>query len=430
MLQAIFIEKNKEKVIEGLKKGYLLEIEGMLSIIKKILYLLDDKRIIQLKRDIFFFSFNKISKQISKLIQLGKKEKAIDLYDKFYNIKKILIYRKILLSSVSKELLKNLLRIPNIPHEYVKKGSSSKENEIIYKHGKINLSAIKKLSHWGLSKKIELIDCELGTKISGSGFTVFKGKVARLHRAMIEYFLEYNLQGGYVEYAVPFLVRPVAALSTGQLPDKEKQMYYLSQENLYLIPTGEIPLMNCYREKILKESQLPIKMTTYTPCFRREAGSYGANVRGLNRLHQFDKVEIIQITTQEFSYIALQEMVQHVKNILISLKMPFRLLRLCGGDMGLTSAITYDFEVYSYARDQWLEVSSISNCIDFQSNRLKLRYKKNNRGKTQICHSLNGSSIAIQRVLSLLLENYQTDKSIEIPETLIPYTRFKEILFS
>ena len=276
---------------------------------------------------------------------------------------------------------------------------------------------------------MDLINYELGTKISGSGFSVYKGKLARLHRAMIEYFLKYNLQEGYIEYSVPYLVKPVAAIATGQLPDKEAQMYYLPQDNLYLIPTGELPLMNCYREIILKESQLPIKMTTYTPCFRREAGSYGVNVRGLNRLHQFDKVEIIQITAPEFAYYALQEMVQHVKNILISLKLPFRLLRLCGGDMGFTSAITYDFEVYSYAQNQWIEVSSISNCTYFQSNRLKLRYKKTNRGKTQICHSLNGSSIAIQRVLAVLLENYQTDKSIEIPETLTPYTGFKEILF-
>lgn len=430
MLQALFIEKNKEKVIEGLKKRYYLEIEGMLSIIKKILYLLDDKRSIQLKRDAFFFSFNKISRQINKLIQIGKKEKAIALYDKFYNIKKDLIYRKTILSAVSKELLKNLLRIPNIPHEYIKRGYSSTNNEIIYKHGKINLSTIKKLSHWELFKKMELINCELGAKISGSGFTIYKGKVARLHRAMIEYFLEYNFQGGYIEYAVPFLVKPVALIATGQLPDKERQMYYLSQENLYLISTGEIPLMNCYHDLILKENQFPIKMTTYTPCFRREAGSYGANVKGLNRLHQFDKVEIIQITTPEFSNSSLQEMVQHVKNILTSLKLPFRLLRLCGGDTGFTSAITYDFEIYSYAQNQWLEVSSISNCTDYQSNRLKLRYKKNNREKTQNCHSLNGSSIAIQRVLAVLLENYQTSKSIEIPETLIPYTGFKEILFS
>lgn len=278
---------------------------------------------------------------------------------------------------------------------------------------------------------MDLINCELGAKISGYGFSIYKGKVSRLHRAMIEFFLEKNLQGGYIEYSVPFLVKPISVISTGQLPDKEKQMYYLYQDNLYLIPTGEIPLMNCYREKILNENQLPIKLTTYSPCFRREAGSYGVYVRGLNRLHQFDKVEIIQITTPEFSDYALQEMVQHVKNILFSLKLPFRLLRLCGGDLGFTSAITYDFEVYSYAQNQWLEVSSISNCTDFQTNRLKLRYNKgNNKLKTQICHSLNGSSIAIQRILAVLLENYQTDKSIEIPEILIPYTGFKEILFS
>lgn len=428
MLQAFFIKENKEKVIEGLKKRYSLEIEVILSIIKKILYLLDDKKKIQLKLDGFFFSFKNISLQISKLIQIGKKEKAISLYVKFYNIKKDISYRNTILSSVSKELLQNLLRIPNIPHEYVKKGHSAKENEIIYKHGKINFYKNKKLPHWELFKKMELINCELGAKISGSGFTVYSGKVARLQRAMIEYFLEYNIQGGYIEYAVPLLVKDFSAIATGQLPDKDGQMYYIYQDDLYLIPTGEIPLMNCYREKILKENQFPIKMTTYTPCFRREAGSYGFNVRGLNRLHQFDKVEIIQITTPEFSYDALQEMVQHVKILLISLKLPFRLLRLCGGDMGFTSAITYDFEVYSYAQNKWLEVSSISNCTDFQSNRLKLRYK--NKGKTYLCHSLNGSSIAIQRVLAVLLENYQTDKSIEIPSTLIPYTGFKEIIFT
>ena len=361
-------------------------------------------------------------------LQIGKKEKAIDLYEKYYTIKKYITYRNSILSSVSKELLQNLLRIPNIPHEFVKKGNSSRDNEIIYKYGKIHLA--KQIAHWDLCQKMELINCELGAKISGSGFSIYKGKVARLHRAMIEYFLEFNLQRGYIEYSVPFLVKPFSAKATGQLPDKENQMYYLSQSNLYLIPTGEIPLMNCYREIILKESQLPIKITTYTPCFRREAGSYGTNVRGLNRLHQFDKVEIIQITTPEFSYYALQEIVQHVKKLLISLKLPFRLLRLCGGDMGFTSAITYDFEVYSNAQNQWLEVSSISNCTDFQANRLKLRYKKTNREKTHICHSLNGSSIAIQRVLAVLLENNQTDKSIEIPETLIPYTGFKEIIFS
>lgn len=428
MLQAIFIEKNKEKVIEGLKKRYILEIEGILSIIKKILSLLDDKRRIQLKRDVFFFSFKKISLQISKLIQIGKKEKATYLYGKSNNIKKNITYRNTILSSVKKGLLQNLLKIPNIPHEYVKIGYSSKDNDIIYNHGKINLS--KKFTHWGLFKKIDLIDCELGAKISGSGFSIYKGKVARLHRAMIEYCIEFNLQRGYIEYAVPFLVKPISVINTGQLPDKEGQMYHLHKDNLYLIPTGEIPLMNCYSEIILKESQLPIKITTYTPCFRREAGSYGAIVRGLNRLHQFDKVEIIQITTPDFSNYALQEMVQHVKNLLISLKLPFRLLRLCGLDIGFTSTITYDFEVYSYAQNQWLEVSSISNCTDYQSNRLKLRYKKNNRRKTQICHSLNGSSIAIQRVLAVILENNQTDKYINIPETLIPYTGFKEIIFS
>lgn len=411
MLQALFIEENKEKVIEGFKKRYSLEIEVILSLIKKILDLLDDKRRIQSKLDAFLL--------------VKEKRKAIDLY---FNIKKSFYYRNTILSSVSKELLQNLLRIPNIPHEYVKIGYSSIYNEPISKFGIINVS--KKYRHWDFFKKMELINYELGAKISGAGFSIYKGKVSKLHRAMIEYFLEYNLQKGYIEYSVPFLVKPFSAIATGQLPDKEGQMYYLSHDNLYLIPTGEIPLINCFREIILKESQLPIKITTFTPCFRREAGSYGACVRGLYRLHQFDKIEIIQITNTEDSMYALNEMVQHVQKLLISLKLPFRLLRLCGEDMGFTSAITYDFEVYSYAQKKWLEVSSISNCRDFQSNRLKLRYKKNNIGKTHICHTLNGSSIAIQRVLAVLLENYQKYSEIEIPEILIPYTGFKKILFS
>lgn len=410
MLQAFFIEENKEKVIEGVKKRYYLEIEVILSLIKNILSLLYDKRRIQSKLDALIFK---------------KKEKAIDLY---YNINISIFYRKTILTSVSKELTQKLLRIPNIPHGYVKIGYSSIDNDIIYQHGKFHLS--KKYRHWDLSKKTELINCELGAKISGAGFSIYKGKVSRLQRAMIEYFLEYNLQKGYLEYTVPFLVKPFSALATGQLPDKDGQMFYIYKDNLYLIPSGEIPLMNCYSEIILKESKLPIKITTYTPCFRREAGSYGTNVRGLNRLHQFDKVEIIQITTTELSTYALQEMVQHVKKLLISLKLPFRLIRLCGGDMGFTSAMTYDFEIYSYAQNKWLEVSSISNCRDFQANRLKLRYKKPNIGKAHICHTLNGSSIAIQRILVVLLENFQKDRSIDIPEILIPYTGFKEIIFS
>lgn len=430
MLQAIFIEKNKEKVIKGIKKRSILEIEEKCFLVKSILYLLNDKRRIKLKRDFLFFYFNKISIQISKLIQVGEKEKAMNLYNKCFNIKKDIIYRKTILSSIKKEFLQKGYRIPNIPHEYVRKGSSSRDNEIIYKYGKINLHKTKKLPHWNLFKKMEFINCELGTKISGYGFSIYKEKVARLHRAMIEYFLEKNFQGGYIEYIIPFLVKPISVIATGQLPDKEKQMYYLSQDNLYLIPTGEIPLMNCYHEKILIESQLPIKLTTYSSCFRREAGSYGIKVRGLNRLHQFDKVEIIQITTSKNSDYALQEMIHHVKNILISLSLPFRLIRLCGDDLGFTSAITYDFEIYSYAQKKWLEVSSISNCTDFQTNRLKLRYKKNNKEKTQTCHSLNGSSIAIERVLAVLLENNQTNKSIKIPEVLIPYTGFKEIIYS
>lgn len=422
MLQAFFIKKNKEKIIEGFKKRYYRELEAMLSIITKILYLLDDKRRIQLKLDVFFL----ISKKI--YLQLYKKEKTIKQYHKYYDIKNYLNYIDSILSSINKELLQFLLKIPNIPNKYVKKGYSSIDNEIIFKYGKIHLS--KKLAHWDLFNQKELINCEVGTKISGSGFYISKGKVARLHRALIEYFIEFNLQKGYIEYTVPFLVKPFSAIATGQLPDKEGQMYYLPQDNLYLISTGEISLINCYSNAILKENKLPIKMTTYTTCFRREAGSYGASVRGLNRLHQFDKVEIIQITTPSESTFALQTMIQHVKELLISLKLPFRLLRLHGGDMGFTSAITYDFEVFSCAQKQWLEVSSISNCTYYQANRLKLRYKKNNKEKTHICHTLNGSSIAIQRVLAVLLENYQKDKSIEIPETLIPYTGFKEIIFS
>lgn len=424
MLQSFFIKQNKEKVIEGLKKRYSRELGSLLSIIRKILCLLDDKRKIQLKIDALYL----LLKNIKHKANTKEKTIIISHYDKFYIIKHSIMYKNSIIFSINKELLQNLLRIPNIPMKYVKKGFSTIDNEIIFKYGAIHLA--KNLSHWDLLKQMELINLELGTKISGSGFYISKGKVAKLHRAMIEYFLEYNLQKGYMEYTVPFLVKPLSAKGTGQLPDKEGQMYYLYQDNLYLISTGEISLINCYSNVVLQENNLPIKMTTYTTCFRREAGSYGTSVRGLNRLHQFDKVEIIQITTPSESTIAIQVMVQHVKELLVSLKLPFRLIRLHGGDMGFTSTITYDFEVFSYAQKQWLEVSSISNCTNYQSNRLKLRYKKNHKGKTYICHTLNGSSIAIQRILAVLLENYQTDKSIEIPETLIPYTGFKEIIFS
>jgi len=323
--------------------------------------------------------------------------------------------------------LQNLLyQIPNVPHVSVPAGSSEEDNEEVFREGDVPTLIDGALPHWELAKKYDIIDFELGVKIAGAGFPVYKGKGARLQRALISYFLDTNAAAGYNEIQVPHLVNEASGYGTGQLPDKEGQMYHVSEDDLYLIPTAEVPVTNIFRDVIINEGDFPVTHTAYTPCFRREAGSYGAHVRGLNRLHQFDKVEIVRVEHPSKSYEALDGMVEHVKNILRELKLPYRVLRLCGGDLGFTSALTFDFEVFSTAQDRWLEISSVSNFETYQANRLKLRYKDEN-GKSQLAHTLNGSALALPRVLAGILENYQTADGIQIPEVLIPYTGFDKI---
>ena len=330
------------------------------------------------------------------------------------------------LNTLSKELTDLLYQIPNVPHGSVASGKSEEDNEEIFKEGAIPDLHKGSLPHWELVKKYDIVDFELGTKITGAGFPVYKGKGAKLQRALINYFLDKNTAAGYKEFQVPHLINESSGIGTGQLPDKEGQMYHVGIDDLYLIPTGEVPITNMFRGNIVNEGDLPILSTGYTPCFRREAGSYGSHVRGLNRLHQFDKVEIVRVEHPDNSYKALDGMVEHIKGILRELKLPYRILRLCGGDTGFTAALTFDFEVFSTAQDRWLEISSASNFETFQANRLKLRFK-NKEGNNQLAHTLNGSSLALPRVLAGILENYQTEEGIQIPEILVPYTGFSVI---
>ena len=344
------------------------------------------------------------------------KEKSVQLRDKDKELTEVL-------NAYANQLQEELYKLPNLPAEIVPEGKTPEENLNVYQEGEIPTLFEGALPHWELAKKYDLIDFELGVKITGAGFPVYKGKGAKLQRALITYFLDKNTEAGYQEYQVPHLVNEASGFGTGQLPDKEGQMYFVGEDNLYLIPTAEVPVTNIFRDVLLNESDLPVCCTGYTPCFRREAGSYGAHVRGLNRLHQFDKVEIVRIEHPEKSYEALDGMVEHVKTILQELKLPYRILRLCGGDMSFASALTYDFEVYSTAQERWLEISSVSNFETFQANRLKLRFK-DKEGKNQLAHTLNGSSLALPRVLAGILENYQTPEGIVIPEVLRPYTGF------
>jgi len=344
------------------------------------------------------------------------KEKSVQLRDKDKELTEVL-------NAYVNQLQNELYKLPNLPAEIVPVGKTPEENLNVFQEGDIPKLFEGALPHWELAKKYDLIDFELGVKITGAGFPVYKGKGAKLQRALITYFLDKNTEAGYQEYQVPHLVNEASGFGTGQLPDKEGQMYFVGEDNLYLIPTAEVPVTNIFRDVLLNESDLPVCCTGYTPCFRREAGSYGAHVRGLNRLHQFDKVEIVRIGHPEKSYEALDGMVEHVKTILQELKLPYRILRLCGGDMSFASALTYDFEVYSTAQERWLEISSVSNFETFQANRLKLRFK-DKEGKNQLAHTLNGSSLALPRVLAGILENYQTPEGIVIPEVLRPYTGF------
>lgn len=419
MLQVAYIRENKEEVIKGLAKRNMDANE----LVNLVIELDEKRRSTQVELDNILAESNKLSKEIGELMRSGEKEKAEATKAKTADLKEKTKELTDVLNEATASLQEELYKLPNIPTGIVPEGKTADDNLNVYQDGEIPTLHEGAMPHWELAKKYDIIDFDLGAKITGAGFPVYKGKGARLQRALINYFLDKNTAAGYQETQVPHLVNEASGYGTGQLPDKEGQMYFVGDDNLYLIPTAEVPVTNIYRDVLLNESDLPILVTGYTPCFRREAGSYGAHVRGLNRLHQFDKVEIVRIEHPEKSYEALDGMVNHVKGILEDLKLPFRILRLCGGDMGFTSALTYDFEVFSTAQDRWLEISSVSNFETFQANRLKLRFK-DKEGKNQLAHTLNGSSLALPRVLAGILENYQTPEGIVIPEVLRPYTGF------
>ncbi len=423
MLQVPFIRDNQKLVLEGLAKRNFVNAK---EIIESVIEADETRRKIQVLLDNTLAESNALSKEIGILFKTGQVQKATLVKEKTGKLKEQSKDLTDQLNTASKDLQELLYQIPNIPHASVPSGQSEEDNEEVFREGAIPKLHSEALPHWELVKKYDIIDFELGTKITGAGFPVYKGKGARLQRALISYFLDKNTAAGYTEYQVPHLINEASGIGTGQLPDKEGQMYYVGIDDLYLIPTGEVPITNMYRGNLVNESDLPIMATGYTPCFRREAGSYGSHVRGLNRLHQFDKVEIVRVEHPDNSYKALDGMVAHIKGILNELKLPYRILRLCGGDTGFTAALTFDFEVFSTAQDRWLEISSASNFETFQANRLKLRFK-NSDGKNELAHTLNGSSLALPRVLAGILENCQTEEGIQIPEVLVPYTGFSII---
>jgi len=422
MLQINVLRQNKELVKERLAAKYFSGV----SLVDDILSLDDQVRKLKLESETLQAAANTASKEIGMLMGKGEKEKAEQKKQEVTLVKSSIQQLTEQLAAAEKQLQDELVKLPNLPHVSVPKGKTPEENEGVREAGTKPTLYPGALPHWELIKKYDLVDFETGAKITGSGFPLYKGKGAKLQRALIQYFLDYNTAAGYTEYLPPLLVNEDTAYGTGQLPDKEGQMYHATADNFYLIPTAEVPVTNIYRDEMVKEADLPIKMTAYTPCFRREAGSFGADVRGLNRVHQFDKVEIIQLVDPAKSYDVLEEMVQHVEKLLQSLQLPYRILRLCGGDMSFASALTYDFEVYSAAQQKWLEVSSVSNFENFQTNRMKIRYK-NAEGKTQLVHSLNGSSLALPRIVAALLENNQTEEGIVLPEVVHPYFGNKSI---
>ena len=422
MLSLVYLRENTTKAKEGLAKRNFSQPE----IIDQLLEIDRNRRALQTQLDEVLSKSNQLSNDIGILFKSGKKVEANNLKAETSNLK---IVTKDLQEQIQKteaDLISLRIQIPNIPEDIVPSGNKDENNEEVFRTGLTPEFPHKALPHWELAAKYDLIDFDLGSKITGAGFPVYKGKGAKLQRALIQYFLDKNIYAGYKEYQVPYMVNELSGFGTGQLPDKEGQMYHIKEDNLYLIPTAEVPLTNIYRNKLLNDKELPICMTGYTPCFRREAGSYGANVRGLNRLHQFDKVEIVRIEKPENSGDALDGMVDHIKNILSELKLPFRILKLCGGDLGFTSALTFDFEIYSAAQKRWLEVSSVSTFNSFQAERLKIRYR-DSVGKKALVHTLNGSSLAIPRVVAGLLENFQVKGGIKIPKALIAYTGFEMI---
>lgn len=396
-------------------------------VIEKILSLNEQRKSLQTSAEEAKAEMNSISKVIGQLFKEGKAKEANEAKAKTVALKETVKTADVSLSEVEEELNELLVSIPNVPHHSVPVGKGEEDNVVIKEGGSIPELGKDKKPHWDLIKQYDIIDFDLGNKITGAGFPVYKGKGARLQRALINYFLDEGAKAGFTEILPPILVNEDSGFGTGQLPDKEGQMYHATEDNLYLVPTAEVPVTNIYRDVIINENDLPIKNTAYTPCFRREAGSWGAHVRGLNRLHQFDKVEIVQIAKPEESYKILDEMVAHVENLIISLGLPYRILKLCGGDISFTSALTFDFEVYSAAQERWLEVSSISNFESFQANRLKCRYKGKDMKRPELVHTLNGSALALPRIVAALLENNQTADGINIPAVLVPYTGFGDI---
>jgi len=416
MLQISYIRQNAVLVKERLAVRNFAD----LSVVDKILESDEQVRKLKTETESIQSSINAASKEIGMLMGKGEKEAAEARKQEVGANKSALQNLSAQLADAEKQLQDLVILLPNLPHVSVPKGKTPEDNEVVKEGGIKPVLPASAVPHWELIKKYSLVDFETGAKLTGSGFPLYKGKGAKLQRSLIQYFLDHNTAAGYTEYLPPLMVNEATAYGTGQLPDKEGQMYHVTVDNFYLIPTAEVPVTNIYRDEIVKESELPIKMTGYTPCFRREAGSFGSDVRGLNRVHQFDKVEIVQLVHPSKSYDVLQEMLAHVEQLLISLELPYRILRLCGGDMGFTSALTYDFEVYSAAQQKWLEVSSVSNFESFQTNRMKIRFK-DEEGKTQLLHSLNGSSLALPRIVACLLENNQSDDGIRLPKALHAY---------
>ena len=420
MLTLRFIQENRDFIIERLK----IKNFDAAEIISQVLELDKKRRSTQTSMDNNQAELNKLSKEIGQLFKSGKVDEANEVKEKNAVLKEAIKKESEVLADTEKELTQLLVQIPNIPNESVPPGKGEHDNAEIKSAGAMPALNTDALAHWDLAKKYDIIDFELGNKLTGSGFPVYKGKGAKIQRALINYFLDMAIEAGYNEVLPPLMVNEDSGFGTGQLPDKEGQMYHVTEDNLYLIPTAEVPVTNIFRNEILSAKDLPIKMTAYTPCFRREAGSYGKDVRGLNRLHQFDKVEIVQFQHPEKSYETLQEMLNHVEKLIKSLELPYRILKLCGGDISFTAALTYDFEVYAAAQEKWLEVSSVSNFEAYQANRLKLRFREEGEKKPKLAHTLNGSALALPRILAALLENNQTPQGIVIPEVLRPYTGF------
>lgn len=423
MLTINLIREKRDLIISRLKiKNFNAE-----EIVDKILALDTSRRETISRTDMMQAEMNRISKEIGSLIKNGKKDEAEAAKEKTYKLKDEIKQLSDKLGPIDNELKNEIVRLPNLPHESVPPGNSAENNLKVREGGRISEVPGTFLPHWDLIKKYDIIDFDLGIKITGAGFPVYKGKGARLQRALISFFLDEGTRAGYTEVLPPIVVNEDSGFGTGQLPDKEGQMYNVTLDGFYLIPTAEVPVTNMYRDVILNADELPVKNIAYTPCFRREAGSWGAHVRGLNRLHQFDKVEIVQIAHPDHSYKSLEEMVSHVESLVAKLGLPYRIMKLCGGDMSFTSALTYDFEVWSAAQKRWLEVSSVSNFESFQANRLKCRFKGKNDKQTQLCHTLNGSALALPRIVAAILENYQCESGIKVPDVLVPYTGFEII---